>query len=331
MARSRVGGSTAKLSGVLGSLLFTIGKSTSGSYEQYIASYSGIRENPNTKYQALARMQIAVIERMVHILTPILRVSFEGCSVGVESVNEFSRLNVKDVQSYCQKYWKNAYGWSFPLKGNPLECWAPLIISSGTLKVPKIWSLAVGRAPYFLRSFTLQAPVGKYRVTDLRKALDLTRKGSFTFVLIWGTYQSFRTGSAYIKVSVADLVNDYDDYRAISPADLFKIESHVVEAVGSRVNEAVITMGYQFAANQFVFTPKVITRSEYGATDNDTFLAGLVYSDYRRNQWRKSTSRLEPPQVYQPDEEYGRAPYEAFQTWDENYVDEDYDEYFGKK
>lgn len=331
MARSRVGGTRAKLSGVLGSLVFSVGQSADGGYEQYIATYNDDRENPNTKYQALARMQIAMIERMVHILTPLLRVSFQNCSVGVESVNEFAKVNMKSIQTYCENYWKYAFGWSFPNKGNPLECWAPLQISYGTLKVPDVWSVTVGNWPYYIRTYRLQAPVGKYRVADLRKAMNLTRYGSFAFVSIWGVYQMFKTGAMMVKVRIADGINDTADYRTIQPAQLFAFEAKMLEAATQGENKVELNPLYDSSNNVFSFAPEVYSRGNYGWLENETFLSTMLYSDYRRKRWLKSTARLAPPQTYTIEDEYGRAPYEAFQTWDPNYSDEDYDDYFGSK
>lgn len=331
MARSRVGGTSAKLSGVLGSLVFSIGQSPDGGYEQYIASYNGDRENPNTKYQALARMQIALIERMVHLLSPVLKASFENVAVGVQSVNEFSRLNVASVQDYCKNYWKYAFGWSFPTKGNPLECWAPLLISYGSFPTPKAWSVQVGGWPRYVRTFRIQLAKQVNKVVDIRKALGITRNGSFNIIEVFGIYEFARTGALMVKGTLNPVAGDSVLLTPENISSIVQTETRIYELANTEQLDVQVLISYD--SDEHVISIRVTPRSltQSGWTPFDTFLAATIFSDYKKNRWVKSTARLEPPQVYSYDDEYGRPPYEAFQTWDENYHDEEYDEYFGKK
>lgn len=330
MARSRVGGSSAKLSGVLGSLLFTVGKSADGGYEQYIASYSGQRENPRTKYQMLARMQIALIERMTFILSKIVRCSFEGIDVGVNSVNEFAKLNMKDVQSYCQNYWKEAYGWSFPTMGNPYNTWAPLIVSRGSLQVPKCWHSFVASNMYNTRYIYINLPTGKTRFVDLRKALGLSYDGSFNIVLITGMYEELKTGAWLIKGQLNKAFGDTTNITPSNVARCFNLSVQRLEATYPAEERCRVSIYYDTTGNyiRFSFFPE--SRGEYQWLTIETHLHALIYSDKKKSRWCKSTARLDPGKVFKPSDEYGLAPYLAYQTWDSNYTDQEYDDYFGR-
>lgn len=330
MARSRVGGSSAKLSGVVGSLLFYVGKSADGGYEQYIASYSGQRENPRTKYQMLARMQIALIERMTFILSKIVRCSFEGIDVGVNSVNEFAKLNMKDIQSYCQNYWKEAYGWSFPTMGNPYNAWAPLIVSYGSLHIPKCWRVEESGGLYHTRFFYITLPAGKKRFVDLRKALGLSYDGSFNIVLISGMYEELKTGGWLVK---GQLNKSFGDTRIITSSNVtscFNISTERLESTYPSEERCQVTITYDSAYNMIIIRVRPESRGESQWLTIETHLHALIYSDKKKSRWCKSTARLTPYKVFQPTDEYGLAPYLAYQTWDPNYTDEEYEDYFGK-
>lgn len=330
MARSRVGGSSAKISGVLGSLLYTVGKSSAGGYQQYIANYTGIRTNPNTKYQALARMQIAVIERMVQILSPVLQTSFEGVDVGVNSVNEFARQNMRDIQDYCKNYWEYAFGWCFPMKGQELTAWAPMIISLGSLAAPKAVTLNAGGFPHYRRNIEIDLPTGKYRYIDIRKALGISKDGSFNLVIIDGEYDVFKTGACLLKCRLNPAINDYTDIRNLDPETLFLREVKMFEQPFLTETTISHSITYLESANRIYIYTRVITRMGSSWSETDQMLAGIVWSDRKKSRWCKSSTRLAPPFIVSEEEQFGRSPQEAFYTWFDNYDGQGYDEFFGR-
>lgn len=332
MGRSRIGGTRALVSGIVGSVVFSVGKNSDGGWEQYIATYNDQKENPNTKYQALARMQIALIERMVYYLSYVLRASFEGVAVGANSVNEFAKVNMKSIQDYCEKYWYGAYGWAFPEKGLPEYAWAPLIISQGTMDTPKKWSVEVGSWPYYVRTYVLQLPAtAQNKVVDIRKALGISRKGSFNIVQVIGTYGMFKTGACFFKGMISDAANDAVVITPDNIGQILSIQTKILAVVNTQEMELRYNLSYEPQTHQvrLTITPRVYTGYQWITWD--TFLHATIFSDYKKNKWIKSTSRLTPPESYTLESEYGRAPYEAYQSWDENYHDETYKDYFGRK
>lgn len=332
MGRSRIGGTRALVSGIVGSVVFSVGKNSDGGWEQYIATYNDQKENPNTKYQALARMQIALIERMVYYLSYVLRASFEGVAVGANSVNEFAKVNMKSIQDYCEKYWYGAYGWAFPEKGLPEYAWAPLIISQGTMATPKKWSVEVDSWPYYVRTYVLQLPAtAQNKVVDIRKALGISRKGSFNIVQVIGTYGMFKTGACFFKGMISDIANDAVVITPENIGQILTIQTKILAVVNTQEMELRYNLSYDPQTHQvrLTITPRVYTGYQWITWD--TFLHATIFSDYKKNKWIKSTSRLTPPESYTLESEYGRAPYEAYQSWDANYHDETYKDYFGRK
>lgn len=330
MARSRVGGTSSKKSGVLGSLLFTIGKNGTGDYTQYIASYTGIRENPNTKYQALARMQIGLIERMVQVLSSILQNSFEGIASGVNSINEFAKVNTKSIQQYCIDYWDQAFGWCFPTKGNPYSAWAPLIVSLGSFKAPECVEVRASQTGNWRRTIRISLPAGKYRYVDLRKALGVSKNGSFNLILMVGKYTDFRTGACMMKCKLNTRINDYVDIRQLDPEDLIIRETRILEH--PFVGDTRLLNGIQYleSVNQILIHTRVTNVNDNGSFEMDNLLHALIWSDKKRNKWVKSSEILHPYKVFEEGEEFGRGPWDAFYSWDENYDGETYQQYFGR-
>lgn len=331
MARSRVGGTTAKISGVLGSLLFSVGKNSNGEFTQYIANYTGQRENPNTKYQALARMQIALIERMVEILSPVLQNSFEGISSGVNSVNEFAKVNMKSIQSYCQQYWTDAYGWCFPIKGQEYTAFAPLVISEGSFRAPECVTIHSINAGHYRRSIRIQLPANSYRYVDIRKALGITKDGSFNLVLLCGEYTSFRTGACMLKCKLNPHINDYADIRSLDPEDLFVRETKTFETPFINGQNLLHSISYLSSVNMIIINTRITTQTDGNTFETDEILHALIWSDKKKSRWIKSTAMLLPPYMMQEGDEFGRAPFESYYTWDENYDGESYNEYFGRQ
>ena len=332
MGRSRIGGTRALVSGIVGSVVFSVGKNSDGGWEQYIATYNDQKENPNTKYQALARMQIALIERMVYYLSYVLRASFEGVAVGANSVNEFAKVNMKSIQDYWEKYWYGAYGWAFPQKGNPEYAWAPLIVSQGSMATPKKWSVEVGSWPRYVRHYIIQLPAtAQNKVVDIRKALGISRKGSFNIVQVIGQYNALKTGACFIKGQISQNANDAVVITPNNIGQILNIQTKILAVANTQ--EMVLNYNLSYDKDTHRIELEVLPMTYTGTQwiTWDTFLHATIFSDYKKNKWIKSTSRLTPPQSYTTQDEYGRAPYEAYQTWDANYHDETYKDYFGRK
>ena len=108
MARAKSGGTSAKLRGVVGDYIYQVIRNPQGDTEQKVITYTKEKLNRNTRYQALARMQIAMFMRCMNLLTPIISDSYQGIRSRVNSCNRFVELNMKNIQDYCALHWKES-------------------------------------------------------------------------------------------------------------------------------------------------------------------------------------------------------------------------------
>lgn len=330
MARSRVGGSSAKISGVLGSLLYTVGKSSAGGYQQYIANYTGIRTNPNTKYQALARMQIAVIERMVQILSPVLQSSFEGVNMGVNSVNEFAKVNMKELQNDSKEHWDWGAGFCYPEKGREYCAWAPFIISYGSLIAPKAFALTAEDSTLYTRTIEISFDKENPRYIDLRKALGISKEGSFNVVMITGEESIVRTGGVLVKGKLNPSINDYQYLSDLPQMSLLNFDWKLLEGAYSGEFKVSISSWFNSVERKLYYRIEPMYQSRNHWWVAPTMLAGVIWSDKKKSRWCKSSTRLMPPYLVSEYQPFGRSAFEVFRTWWPAYDGETYDELFGR-
>lgn len=137
MARSRVGGSSGKLSGRVGDVIYSITRNADGSFRQQVAFNDGIRENPNTDAQARARLTMATVERAMFTYRDFMGTGFEGVALGTNSVSRFSELNYNAMKYEIEEYWDDPewpdYNYDFPRKGQTSPKDGCFIISQGSL------------------------------------------------------------------------------------------------------------------------------------------------------------------------------------------------------
>lgn len=138
MARSRVGGSTAKLSGKVGDIIYSITRNPDGSFRQVISANPEERFNPNTDAQARARMTMAMIERAMFTYRDFMGTGFEGVDLGTNNVSKFSEINYNTIKYDIETYWDVEdwpdWNYDFPRKGQTAPKDGCFIISQGSLR-----------------------------------------------------------------------------------------------------------------------------------------------------------------------------------------------------
>ena len=155
MARSRVGGSKALLSGKVGDVIYSITRNSDGTFRQQISANPDERINPNTDAQARARLTMATIERAMFTFRDFMGTGFEGVDRGTLSVSEFSRVNYNAIKEQIAFWWDSPEGWedqfNLPKKGQGQPRAGCYIISQGSLSTPFGWRLAFGglNSPWF--------------------------------------------------------------------------------------------------------------------------------------------------------------------------------------
>lgn len=146
MARSRVGGSTAKLSGKVGDVIYSITRNPDGTFRQSVSANPEERFNPNTDAQARARMTMAMIERAMFTYRDFMGTGFENVDLGTNNVSKFSELNYNTVKYDIETYWDVEdwpdWNYDFPRKGQTVPKDGCFIISQGSLRTNlKLWPI----------------------------------------------------------------------------------------------------------------------------------------------------------------------------------------------
>ena len=156
MARSRVGGSKALLSGKVGDVIYSITRNSDGTFRQQISANPDERINPNTDAQARARLTMATIERAMFTLRDFMGTGFEGVDRGTLSVSEFSRVNYNAIKEQIEFWWDDPEGYeesyNLPKKGQGQPRAGAFILSRGSLRADNALIVS-GRGlsdPYFV-------------------------------------------------------------------------------------------------------------------------------------------------------------------------------------
>ena len=143
MASGRVGGTKSKISGQIGSEIYSLRRNPDGTYSQVVSAKPEQVQYSNTEKQAAYRMAAAVVESAMRDLAPIARFSIQTAANASLSLNEFSSLNLKRVQEDMKAHWYSGEKFLYNKKGESLPLGGNFLISSGTLG----WNFWDG--PYF--------------------------------------------------------------------------------------------------------------------------------------------------------------------------------------
>ena len=328
MARGRVGGTKSKLRGVVGDVIYQIAKNPYGDYDQKVIEYTREKLNNNTKWQALARMQIAMFQRCMSELTPIIKCSYQGVKTGVTSVNYFVSQNMKLVQDFCIDHWKDGGGYSFPYKGREYESFGQFLISTGSYQVPSQFSFSFtrseGRAPIF--KFDL-SKVG-VRMYDLRKTLRFSFSDTINILLWSGMLGTRIYGMTLVQLT---LNRQFGDYKVITPSNcdkVFTVNASWWAFQGTQEKQVKLNASFDQSTRVLSFQPNIYLQGLYQLIPVDVAMFTYIFSHKKGTVWERNTNIIRPPKVLDVDEEWGIHPYEAYYTWDENYDGEDYEDYF---
>lgn len=126
MARSRRGGTRAKLSGALGSNIYLVRRTAAGNTEQIVQSRPESREYSNTDAQVKARMIMGQIQRMFHLIPDLIKTGFATIPMGTLSLQHFSKMNrpllADDYDTHYYTY--GAFDWQEKRSMvAPAGCW----------------------------------------------------------------------------------------------------------------------------------------------------------------------------------------------------------------
>lgn len=324
MAKAKVGGTSAKLRGVVGDYIYQIVRNPAGYSEQKVITYTREKLNRNTKYQCLARMQITMFMNCMKLLTPIICDSFEGLRSRVNSCNRFVQINMPLVQDYCVQHWTESIGCSWPIKSNMNETYFNFWISEGSYKIPPRFSCRVVKDYRQWPRFDFNLYGTGCRKIDLRKMLGFNKDDSLN-VLYWLT---FGRSVMVMSVQLNPLFNDYTVISEFNITRLFKISLNVLRNKDYTNYEI-------FPETTFDNNTKVVSLmigsyfiSEYGRYGVQPDFYAYIFSKRKGNVWQRNTTRFQVCRVDAEGVDFGDPPMSAYYYWDENYDGEEYNEYF---
>lgn len=328
MAKGRVGGTKSKLRGVVGDVIYQIAKNPYGDYDQKIISYTKEKLNNNTKWQALARMQIAMFQRCMSLLTPIIRESYQGIKTGVTSINYFVKINMALVQEDCIDNWTSPKGFSYPQKGKVETSSGLFCISQGTYKMPSIFSVKNGRFPEYNVTYCFDLSKIGRRMYDLRKQFRFSYNDTLNLI-IWGT-NSFGMAQDILLIGL-QFNRQFGDYTMINQSNCGRVFSFTTKWWGrstSRQWEVRLNASFDNATGILSIKPALYIMGLYDWIEQNTTLFTYIASHKKGTVWERNVAWFQVPFQMTPDDEWGVAPFEWFNTWDPNYDGEPYDEYF---
>lgn len=135
MASGRVGGTKSKVSGTIGSEVYSLRRNPDGTYSQVVAAKPETTTYTNTEKQAAQRMVAAMIEGLMRDLTPVARISMQSGVNQSKSLNAFSSFNLNKVREDMIANWYGDQKFVYPVKDSDLKLGGLYTISAGTLQL----------------------------------------------------------------------------------------------------------------------------------------------------------------------------------------------------
>lgn len=197
MASGRVGGTKSKVSGTIGSEVYSLRRNPDGTYSQVVSAKAETTTYTNTEKQAAYRMAAAVVEVAMRDLKAIGRISMQSGANASKSLNAFSSINLSRVQSDMVANWYGNGQFLYPTKGSKLSLGGQFLISSGTLhKVGRDWGYYYNGYPMIMRENPSQNPAdwmdsggvaidmpnGNLTMKEFIEKLGYTRRDSIVYV-----------------------------------------------------------------------------------------------------------------------------------------------------
>ena len=137
MASGRIGGTKSKVSGTIGSEVYSLRRNPDGSYSQVVSAKPETTTYTNTEKQAAQRMATAMIEALMRDLTPVARISMQSGINPSKSLNAFSSFNLNKVREDMIANWYGNQKFVYPIKDSDVKLGGIYTISAGTLQLMK--------------------------------------------------------------------------------------------------------------------------------------------------------------------------------------------------
>lgn len=330
MARSVTGGTKGYLRGSVGDYTYQIRSGGEDGRTQVILSRSRSRVNPNTKYQALSRMQIALMQRAMQVCLPIVADSWQGIPSGITSIDTFVSVNMPLIVKYCKEKWDDASGYLFPEKGDPSNSAGPFIISSGSYRLPSAFSLTFGRFPTYYPSFRFYLPHTNARLYDLRRMWGLSYYDTINLLCLADELGLNSCGLIVVQLTFN---RQFGDYRVITPSNVGRIFNVRFLTNGFRDSISVkanASFDLDESANSVIVELQPDFSNSYGIFPLQCLFSTCLVSQRKGNRYYHNAAAFQPAVYGDDDEPFFRAPFDAFYSWWPSYDGESYNELFGR-
>lgn len=317
MARSNIGGTRSFIRGKVANDIYQVGYNMDGKKQQFIKAAADHVTNPNTKYQALARMQMALLMGTMGQFSTIIDHSWEGIPYGQMSIAYFVKKNMELLQADCKNHWFEDNEFEWRDKGSRMFRRGKFYMSEGSLSLPSCIHVIDSGYPRYIG--TMQIRIGKQNATfgDLKAALGANVGDYITYMEVL-QYEP-TTAQNYLvfnRLYLADGISDDTVITEQNVSSMFTHEGNEDFQMTYAPNSG--TIGLQnVALNNGAICP----RAYYT----------VIVSKWTGTIWARNTARFDfmPTESSPPWSD--TEPYSVFQSWWPDYDGESYAELFPDK
>ena len=249
MASGRVGGTKSKISGVVGSEVYSVRKNEDGSYSQVVSAKAENIRYSNTTLQAAQRMVAGMVEGLMKALKPIGTISMQSGANKSKSLNAFSQFNLMKVRDDMKANWYDSTNFLYPIKRpssqDYIQTGGYWMISSGTLQYNLFswfgyddhyftWMPTPVSDHYYFYGMKFEVKPNMATIRDFLDFHKITRRDMVCYVW-WETDTIYVPGSDdpleseglyYIKAAVNPYLPDSAPVTSENLRNLFIVETN---------------------------------------------------------------------------------------------------------
>lgn len=306
MASGRVGGTRAKIKGVVGNEVYQIVSDGKGGTEQIVYAKPEGKEFALTPELAKQRIFMSIVMRHMQLLTAVMDAAFENIPEGTLCVQNFARVNIRWMQEhYLDDPTFNYIKW-FPMYGETIALPFPLILTEGTFH-----TFAAYVSSYVSTSQSAQITI---KLGDGRKSMTL---GQFRDHLEWGIDEYLC--HVYFTVGAGEEQSRYHYYRFNWKKDV-DWNQRCDEADWDNIFDIVSTetLHAHIETSQFSEWLSVTFLSDWRADLRYGHGTCTIQFGYQEGKWRISQSQIRIPTG---DTEHGHQRYSFDDVFDSWYTD----------
>lgn len=343
MASGRVGGTKSKVSGVIGSEVYSIRKNADGSYSQVVSAKATSVQYSNTEKQAAQRMITGMVEGLMKGLRKVGTISMQSGANKSKSLNAFSSFNLQYLNADMKANWYNSTNYLYPFKRSGSKDYAETgghwLISSGTLKFnffdwegydwePEKWWIPSPKFGWIFYGVKLNIDSAWLTIEDFLKGHRMTRmdtlvycfwEDSLTNIDEQGDGEIFE-GFGYCICTINPYLSDKAPLTTENLKSLFLIE-HNRPLFFERSNEGAVTDHGQHNTKDFLAIGRLCNNWEDIEAVGWQAAFSISYLDGKK---KISYSKMHNPGGYDDGEYMVNPPSKVFGSWVGDYWNRNY-------